>query len=90
MRLYLSMSGQTADLDNLSPFSVRILLQRILTVSEWATDEKLTVLQRRQLEGCLCRVPKNFYSLVWDVLGRTPKGISLQARNILLICIFCD
>lgn len=82
MRLYLSMSGQTADLENLSPFSVRILLQRILTVSEWANEEKLTVLQRRQLEGCLCRVPKHFYTLVWDVLSRTPKGILLQGHLI--------
>lgn len=82
MRLYLKMSGKTTDLDNLSPFSVRILLQRILTVSEWAVDEKLTVLQRRQLEGCLCRVPKQFYNLVWDVLTRTPNGISVQGHLI--------
>ncbi|XP_031623175.1 probable phosphorylase b kinase regulatory subunit beta isoform X5 [Contarinia nasturtii] len=82
MRLYLNMSGQTDDFDNLSPFSIRILLQRILTVSDWANDEKLTVLQRRQLEGCLCRVPKQFYGLVWDVLSRTPKGISLQGHLI--------
>lgn len=82
MRLYLKIFGQNEDLDNLSPYSVRILLQRILTVSEWATEEKLTVLQRRQLEGCLCRVPKQFYSLVWDVLSRTPNGISLQGHLI--------
>lgn len=82
MRLYLAMSGQPPDLDNLSPYSVRILLQRVLTVSEWANAEKLTVLQRRQLEGCLCRVPKQFYNLVWDVLSRTPKGISVQGHLI--------
>lgn len=82
MRLYLNMSGQSADLDNLSPFSVRILLQKVLTVGEWANEEKLTVLQRRQLEGCLCRVPNHFYSLVWDVLARTPKGITLQGHLI--------
>lgn len=82
MRLYLKMFGQNQDLDNLSPYSVRILLQRVLTVSEWAGDEKLTVIQRRQLEGCLCRVPKQFYNLVWDVLSRTPKGISLQGHMI--------
>lgn len=81
IRLYLSMSGQGSDLDNLSPYSVRILLQRVLTVSEWASDEKLTVLQRRQLEGCLCRVPDQFYNLVWDVLGRTPKGIAVQVSE---------
>lgn len=78
IRLYLHMSGQGSDLDNLSPYSVRILLQRVLTVSEWASEEKLTVLQRRQLEGCLCRVPDQFYNLVWDVLTRTPNGISVQ------------
>lgn len=82
MRLYLKMSGQETEMDNLSPFSIRILLQRILTVSEWATEEKLTVLQRRQLEGCLCRVPNQFYSLVWDVLARTPRGISLEGHLI--------
>lgn len=81
IRLYLNMSGQGSDLDNLSPFSIRILLQRVLTVSEWANDEKLTPLQRRQLEGCLCRVPDQFYNLVWDVLQRTPNGISVQVRN---------
>lgn len=78
IRLYLIMSGQGSDLDNLSPFSIRILLQRVLTVSEWANEEKLTSLQRRQLEGCLCRVPDQFYNLVWDVLQRTPNGISVQ------------
>lgn len=82
MRLYLAMSGQPPDLDNLSPYTVRILLQRVLTVSEWATEEKLTVLQRRQLEGCLCRVPQQFYNLVWDVLLRTPKGISVMGHLI--------
>lgn len=82
MRLYLNISGQTADLENLSPFAVRILLQRVLTVSEWAIEEKLTVLQRRQLEGCLCRVPKQFYNLVWDVLQRTPNGICVHGHMI--------
>ena len=80
IRLYMNMSGQGSDLDNLSPFSIRILLQRVLTVSEWANEEKITVLQRRQLEGCLCRVPDQFYNLVWDVLSRTPNGITVQVR----------
>ncbi|XP_037042140.1 probable phosphorylase b kinase regulatory subunit beta isoform X2 [Bradysia coprophila] len=82
IRLYLNMSGKGSDLDNLSPFSIRILLQRVLTVSEWATEEKLTPLQRRQLEGCLCRVPDQFYNLVWDVLTRTPNGISVQGHHL--------
>lgn len=41
MRLYLQMSGQESiDLENLSPFQVRILLQKVLTVSEWAAEER--------------------------------------------------
>lgn len=41
IRFYLDISGsQGTDLDNLSPYEVRQLLQRILTVSEWATEEK--------------------------------------------------
>lgn len=81
------MSGQGSDLDNLSPFSIRILLQRVLTVSEWANDAKLTPLQRRQLEGCLCRVPNQFYNLVWDVLQRTPNGISVQVIKLTFKCM---
>lgn len=41
MRIYLQISGQkSVDVDNLSPFQVRILLQKVLTVSEWASEEK--------------------------------------------------
>lgn len=41
MRIYLQISGQeTIDVDNLSPYQVRILLQKVLTVSEWAAKEK--------------------------------------------------
>lgn len=41
IRIYLQISGQeSVDLDNLSPYQVRILLQKVLTVSEWASKEK--------------------------------------------------
>ncbi|KAI8125814.1 putative phosphorylase b kinase regulatory subunit beta [Lucilia cuprina] len=81
MRIYLQISGQESiDVDNLSPFQVRILLQKVLTVSEWATEERLTTLQKRQLEGCLCRVPKNFYNKIWEILLRTPLGITTQGH----------
>jgi phosphorylase kinase alpha/beta subunit len=83
MRLYLHISGQHGrDLDNLSPYEVRQLLQKILTVSEWSIEEKLTTLQLRQLEGSLCRVPSQFYNLVWDVLQRTPRGITIQGHHL--------
>ncbi|XP_039227671.1 probable phosphorylase b kinase regulatory subunit beta isoform X2 [Drosophila yakuba] len=83
MRIYLQISGQQSiDVDNLSPFQVRILLQKVLTVSEWAVEEKLTTLQRRQLEGCLCRVPKHFYNKIWEILQRTPQGILTQGHHL--------
>lgn len=37
----------------------------------------LRPLQKKQLEGCLCRVPRSFYNKVWDVITRTPKGINI-------------
>ena len=49
-------------------------------MSQWA-DDKLDILQRRRLEGCLCRVPNKFYNLVWDVLGRCPLGITVQVQT---------
>lgn len=83
MRLYLHISkAQGTDLDNLSPYQVRQLLHHILTVRDWAREEKLTCLQRRQLEGCLCRVPSQFYGYVWDILGRIPKGIQVQGHSL--------
>lgn len=43
---------------------------------------RLTPLQQRQLEGCLCRVPTMFYNQVWDVLARTPQGIRVQGHTL--------
>lgn len=43
---------------------------------------RLTPLQRRQLEGCLCRVPTSFYNQVWDVMTRTPQGIRVLGNVI--------
>lgn len=83
MRLYLQISkAKGTDLDNLSPYEVRQLLSHILTVRDWAREEKLTCLQRRQLEGCLCRVPSQFYGYVWDILSRIPAGIQVQGHNL--------
>jgi phosphorylase kinase alpha/beta subunit len=41
MRLYLNIMGdEGADIDSLSPYQVRQLLQKVVTVSQWAVDEK--------------------------------------------------
>ncbi|XP_062705401.1 probable phosphorylase b kinase regulatory subunit beta isoform X4 [Aedes albopictus] len=83
MKLYLTMTGdEDADIENLSPFSIRKLLLRVLTVSLWAADDSFSALQRRQLEGCLFRVPPSLYNHVWDVLERTPLGITVQGHQL--------
>ncbi|XP_050670276.1 probable phosphorylase b kinase regulatory subunit beta isoform X16 [Leptidea sinapis] len=86
IRIYLQIFPdeikRDATLESLSPYKLRTLLHRVLTVSDWADEKGLTPLQRRQLEGCLCRVPKHFYVQVWDILLRTPKGIIVQGQAI--------
>ncbi|XP_063358437.1 probable phosphorylase b kinase regulatory subunit beta isoform X1 [Cydia amplana] len=82
LRLFPAEGRAGAPLEALSPYRLRTLLQRVLTVSDWADEEGLTPLQRRQLEGCLCRVPKHFYIQVWDILLRTPKGITIHGHCI--------
>lgn len=86
MKLYLEIkgpdTGMDAEIENLSPFQIRQLLITVLTVSSWANDDKLDCLRRRQLEGCLCRVPNKFYNLVWDVLDRCPSGIQVQGHHL--------
>lgn len=57
MKLFLGIkgaeSGMDADIENLSPFQIRQLLVTVLTVSQWASDDKLDTLTKRQLEGWL-------------------------------------
>ena len=41
MKLYLQMHGQDAlSLENHSPYQVRQLLHKVLSVKDWASDEK--------------------------------------------------
>lgn len=84
MKLYLenNPSGMDSEIENLSPFQIRQLLMTVLTASQWTNDDKLNIMQRRQLEGCLCRVPNKFYNLVWDVLDRCPLGIQVQGHHL--------
>ncbi|XP_021927743.1 probable phosphorylase b kinase regulatory subunit beta isoform X5 [Zootermopsis nevadensis] len=82
MKLYLQMMSDSKPLESHSPYQVRQLLHKVLSVREWATQENLTPLQRRRLEGCLCRVPTHFYVQVWDVMSRTPQGITVQGSHL--------
>jgi phosphorylase kinase alpha/beta subunit len=83
MKLYLEINNDgEKEIENLSPFEIRQLLMTVLTVTQWANEDKLDILRRRQLEGCLCRVPNKFYNLVWDVLDRCPLGIQVQGHHL--------
>ncbi|KAF7266397.1 hypothetical protein GWI33_020273 [Rhynchophorus ferrugineus] len=84
MKYYLEISGSKKRIEDHSPYEIRQIISKVLSIREWESDEnfKLTPLEKRQLEGCLCRVPQIFYNEVWDVLLRTPKGIVVEGNVI--------
>ncbi|GJQ86545.1 hypothetical protein Trydic_g10445 [Trypoxylus dichotomus] len=82
MKLYLKVKRSSKSLEEYSPYEVRQLLYKVLSINEWANKEKLTPLERRKIEGCLCRVPRYFYNNVWDVMLRTPEGIKVMGNVI--------
>ncbi|XP_044266152.1 probable phosphorylase b kinase regulatory subunit beta isoform X3 [Tribolium madens] len=80
IKYYLEIFGDKKKLEDHSPYEVRQLLYKVLSIKEWGAKEKLTPFQKRQLEGCLCRVPTFFYHQVWDVMARTPQGIKVLGK----------
>jgi phosphorylase kinase alpha/beta subunit len=77
MKLYLQFKGEKeCQLESLSPSQIRKLLYRVLT------DDALTMQQKRQIEGALCRVPRDFYDRFWDVLKRLPGGILIAGQHL--------
>ncbi|XP_072377153.1 probable phosphorylase b kinase regulatory subunit beta isoform X2 [Diabrotica undecimpunctata] len=79
---YLKIFGHQKRIEDHSPYEVRQLLYKVLSIKEWGSKEQLTSRQKRQLEGCLCRVPSSFYNQVWDVMTRTPEGIRVAGNLI--------
>lgn len=82
LRLYLKFSGSVTKIEDHSPYEIRQLIDKVLSIKDWADNEKFTPLQRRTIEGCLCRVPSSFYHQVWDVMTRTPQGIKVMGNVI--------
>ncbi|XP_059481695.1 probable phosphorylase b kinase regulatory subunit beta isoform X2 [Neocloeon triangulifer] len=81
MKLCLQISSKAQrPVEALSPQELRQLVYKVLSVKDWAKQERLSTLTRRKLEGCLCRVPQGFYLQVWDVMQRTPQGVRVQGR----------
>ncbi|CAH0557440.1 unnamed protein product [Brassicogethes aeneus] len=82
LKYYLEIFGKSKKIEEHSPYEVRQLLYKVLSIKEWNSKDQLTPRQRRQLEGCLCRVPSCFYNQVWDVMTRTPQGIKVAGKII--------
>ncbi|XP_073999627.1 probable phosphorylase b kinase regulatory subunit beta isoform X2 [Rhodnius prolixus] len=82
MKYYLEMSENGRILESLSPYQVRKLLYKILSVNEWSIQENLSPLMHRRLEGCIGRVPTGFYEQVWEVVSRSQAGLKVQGHRL--------
>ncbi|XP_046630944.1 probable phosphorylase b kinase regulatory subunit beta isoform X2 [Daphnia pulicaria] len=93
IRLYLAVPTDTDEdcnhepLESRSPSEIRRLLLRVLHLKNLTADDnqfglQLTPYKRRQIEGCLARVPEGFYQKVWNVLKKTPGGIVVQGHML--------
>ncbi|CAG7786316.1 unnamed protein product [Allacma fusca] len=86
IQLYMEImqdKNERLPIEACSPSDVRRLLQGVLCVNlNSETKSKLSVYQRRKIEGCLCRVPTTFYSRVWHVLKKTPDGIMVAGKML--------
>ena len=64
------------NIHTLSPSEVKSMLVAVLTRNVQEADYR-TPSQKRQLDGALNRVPKDFYDRVWEILEKTPGGIKV-------------
>ncbi|UYV62293.1 PHKB [Cordylochernes scorpioides] len=72
------VENQSGRLESLSPSELRKALYQVLLLSEQQNaNNNVSPHQFRQIEGALCRVPKDFYDKVWEILTRTPGGINV-------------
>ena len=76
MEMELEQEEEKQSINSLSPYQVKQLLLSILIKHPEEYDYR-SPLQRRQIDGALSRVPKDFYERVWEILERTPGGIKV-------------
>ncbi|XP_077542615.1 putative phosphorylase b kinase regulatory subunit beta isoform X3 [Haemaphysalis longicornis] len=82
MNLYLKFTQPSPPtLESLSPSELRKVVYNVFTLRD-STDVKLSQHCTRQIEGALCRVPKDFFDRVWDVMTRTPGGIVVAGHHL--------
>ncbi|RWS29536.1 putative phosphorylase b kinase regulatory subunit beta-like protein [Leptotrombidium deliense] len=77
MKVYLKFKNEKeSKLESLSPSQIRKVLFRVLS------DTDLTMEQRRKVDGALCRVPRDFYDKVWEILCRVNGGLIIAGQHI--------
>jgi len=75
-------------LDNLPPSKIWSLVHDMLRDTannseiEHPIETNLTDYQIKQLNGCLLRVPDNFYSSTWQILTRCPGGLRFGSERL--------
>jgi len=72
-----TFESETCNLSSLSPHQLQQMVWSVLTRNCLEASLR-TPFQKRQLDGALNRVPKNFYDKVWEILERTPGGIKVS------------
>ncbi|CAL1542018.1 unnamed protein product [Lymnaea stagnalis] len=77
VELLMEKEEHRRELSSLSPHQVKCLVWSVLTKNTMEADYRLTPFQKRQLDGALNRVPKDFYDKVWEILEKTPGGIKV-------------
>ncbi|XP_029835256.2 probable phosphorylase b kinase regulatory subunit beta isoform X1 [Ixodes scapularis] len=82
MNLYLKFTSDNPPaLESLSPSELRKVVYQVFTLRDNA-DIRMSQHCTRQIEGALCRVPKDFFDRVWDVMTRTPGGIVVGGHHL--------
>ncbi|XP_059167823.1 phosphorylase b kinase regulatory subunit beta-like isoform X2 [Physella acuta] len=76
VELQMEKDESKHELSRLSPHQVKCLVWSVLTKNTLEADFR-TPFQKRQLDGALNRVPKDFYDKVWEILEKTPGGIKV-------------
>jgi len=77
---------ETCQTENLAPSKIRQILMKVLEVTALSDKTRkpgnLTSRQINSLNGCLTRVPDNFFPSVFCILKRCPGGLTFLNRHL--------
>eukprot|EP00092_Neocalanus_flemingeri_P018371 GFUD01019880.1.p1 GENE.GFUD01019880.1~~GFUD01019880.1.p1 ORF type:complete len:1110 (+),score=249.46 GFUD01019880.1:78-3407(+) len=88
IEMYLGFTNpkETSHIENLAPSKIREILVSVLEVTGLNDDPKktrnLSSHQINSLNGCLLRVPCNFFPSVFHILERCPGGLTFLNRHL--------